>query len=117
MAIFSYFIAYNSTNNGSTIIASQLPSESISVKVFGENQNGSLTLVKVTSDEHFKVVPKPYPVIKVKWKTVKQPSILEMVDMPVLESIPFNGITPLEVPNPMVLDIVDLSPLSDKLSI
>lgn len=119
VAIVTYFVAYSVTNTGSAVTANILPKESISVKVFGESQNGSLTLVKVSSDEHFTVVKESYPVFKNRWIKCKKPHFSpEIVDMPVfLEPIPFNGIIPLEVPNPMVPDIADLSPLSNELAI
>lgn len=113
IGLLTYFVAYTVTNT-TTIVANNLPTESISVKVFGEIQNGSLQLVKVISDEHFTVVKDPYPVYKPVYKKCTKPHYSpEIVDMPLyLDYIPFNGIDLLPVP-----DIADLPPLSNELAI
>ena len=97
VAIAAYIVGYNATNSGSTITASALPKESISIKIFGEKQNGSITLVKITHDEKKDVVKIPYTVYKPKF--IILPPSNELVDGPLdLEPIPTNGITPLVIP-------------------
>ena len=113
VAILCYAVAYNVTNVDSTISANILPKHTLAIKVFGERNNGCLTLVRVTTDEKVTTIPAPYPVYRTRWLTPKvNPYFDELVDMPIVEPLPFNGITPLVVP-----DMADINLLSEELAI